>query len=151
MAFVGQIHGSCVARDGAGVLLLGPSGAGKSDLALRLIDRGFALVADDRVDIAAGIARAPAELAGLIEIRGLGIAQLAHTPEVPLALVVELGVPERLPAPAVDPRFALPRITLDARAASAAQRVALALAAACARVGFVAGAFAAAAQGAAPP
>lgn len=141
MAFAGQIHGSCVARDGAGVLLLGPSGAGKSDLALRLIDRGFVLVADDRVEIAAGIARPPPALAGMIEIRGLGIARLSYAPEVPLALVVELGTAERLPAPAEDPRFALPRITLDAGAASAAQRVAVALEAACGRMIFLAGAF----------
>ena len=141
MAFAGQIHGSCVARDGAGVLLLGPSGSGKSDLALRLIDRGFALVADDRVEIATGIARPSPELAGMIEIRGLGIARLAHVPEARLALVVELGVAERLPAPGDDARFALPRIVLDARAASAAQRVALALEAAGARMLFIAGAF----------
>ncbi len=151
MAFAGQIHGSCVARDGAGVLLLGPSGSGKSDLALRLIDRGFVLVADDRVEIAAGIARPPPELAGLIEIRGLGIARLSHAPDARLALVVELGAAERLPAPADDARFALPRITLDARTASAAQRVALALEAACERMTFVAGAFTAPERRAAPP
>ncbi len=151
MAFVGQIHGSCVARDGAGVLLLGPSGSGKSDLALRLIDRGFVLVADDRVEIAAGIARPPPALAGLIEIRGLGIARLRHAPEARLALVVELGVAERLPAPADDTRLALPRITLDARTTSAAQRVALALDAACARLVVIAGAFATPERGVALP
>jgi HPr kinase/phosphorylase len=65
-----QIHATCCARDDArgpvGVLLLGPPGSGKSDLALRLIDAGFTLVADDRVDIAGtaegAFASAPAAL-----------------------------------------------------------------------------------------
>ena len=43
------IHASCVALDGTGLMLRGPSGAGKSDLALRLIDDGARLVADDQV------------------------------------------------------------------------------------------------------
>jgi hypothetical protein len=45
------LHGTCVAIRGRGVLLLGPSGAGKSDLALRLIDRGAALVGDDGIEV----------------------------------------------------------------------------------------------------
>jgi HPr kinase/phosphorylase len=112
----------------AGVLLLGPPGSGKSDLALRLIDRGFALVADDRVDIDAGFAAAPAALAGLIEVRGLGIVRLPYLPRARLALAVTLGEsPARLPAPARASAFNLPEITVDAAAASAPQRVALAL------------------------
>src|SRR3546814_8050780 len=46
-----NIHASCVAAGNGGVLILGNSGQGKSDLALRLIDRGARLVADDRCDI----------------------------------------------------------------------------------------------------
>ena len=46
------IHATCVEFEGTGVLLRGPSGAGKSDLALRMIDAGWALVADDQVDLA---------------------------------------------------------------------------------------------------
>ena len=42
-----MVHGSAVAIDGNGVLLLGPAGSGKSDLALRLIDRGAKLICDD--------------------------------------------------------------------------------------------------------
>src|SRR5271154_890830 len=95
-----QIHASCVAREGAGVLLLGRPGAGKSDLALRLLEVGFALVADDRVDIRDGLARAPEALAGLLEVRGLGIVRLAHVSAARVVLAVELGGEvARLPAP----------------------------------------------------
>ena len=46
-----QIHATAVLLDGKGVVLRGPSGSGKSDLALRLIDEGAILIADDRVDV----------------------------------------------------------------------------------------------------
>ncbi|MBM3488544.1 MAG: hypothetical protein FJX67_18250, partial [Alphaproteobacteria bacterium] len=44
-----RLHATCIAVDGIGVLVRGASGAGKSDLALRLIDAGARLVADDQV------------------------------------------------------------------------------------------------------
>ena len=123
-----QIHASCAARDATGVLLIGPPGCGKSDLLLRLLDRGFVLVADDRVDIEDGIASPPASLAGLLEVRGLGIIQLPHLPHARLALAVELGpAGMRLPVPARHPTLGVPSIVLDPFAASAAQRVAMAL------------------------
>jgi HPr kinase/phosphorylase len=123
-----QFHGSCAARDGAGVLLLGPAGAGKSDLTLRLLDRGFQLVADDRVDVADGVASAPTLLAGLLEIRGLGLLRFSYLPAVRLRLVAQLGGdPDRLPLPALFTPLSLPQISLDAMLASAAYRVALAL------------------------
>jgi HPr kinase/phosphorylase len=88
------VHGSAVALAGRGVLILGASGAGKSALALRLIGRGAALVADDRVVLerrgAALVARAPEPLAGMIEARGLGILRAPAVPEAPLALAVDL-------------------------------------------------------------
>jgi HPr kinase/phosphorylase len=145
MQAIGQVHASCVARDGHGVLLLGPSGAGKSDLALRLLNHGFTLVADDRVDIAAGAASAPAGLAGLLEVRGMGIVRLpSHTHSARIALAVELGPPAaRLPVPAAHPTLLVPLIRLDPAAASAPDRVALALDCALGRAGQVAGAFAA--------
>lgn len=108
-----NIHATCVrlaksaapfgaARD-AGILLLGDSGAGKSDLALRLIGLGAELVADDRVDLFARrgvlMARAPDTIAGLLEVRGLGIVELPYTEKSRVALAVTLvrKPPPRLP------------------------------------------------------
>ncbi len=130
--------GTCVAVDGRGVLLRGPSGAGKSDLALRLIDGGAELVADDRVALAssAGVltASAPPALRGLIEVRGLGVFRLPYRTSVPVSLVADLvdGQGERLPAPHQTTILghALPAIGLSAKASSAAARVRLVLGAA---------------------
>lgn len=102
-----QVHASCVAVDGLGVLIRGAPGGGKSDLAARLIDQGAQLVADDRVDLVcrdgALLARAPAAIAGLLEVRGVGILRMVALAEVRVGLVVDLvgrdGV-ERLPQPA---------------------------------------------------
>ena len=138
-----QIHASCVARHGRGVLLLGPSGAGKSDLALRLIGRGFVLVADDRVVIDDGAASPADGLAGLIEIRGLGIVRLPHEAPVRLALALDLdAAPARHPRPAVPPTRALPLLALDPFAASAPERAALALDCVLGRSACLSGAFA---------
>lgn len=98
-----RIHASCVAIEGRALLLMGPSGAGKSDLALRLIDRGAHLVSDDYTELALSahgklIASPPEPIAGMIEVRGLGIIPLPHISHVPVALVVELTDEiERLP------------------------------------------------------
>ncbi|HUM08632.1 MAG TPA: aldolase [Acidocella sp.] len=143
-----RMHASCAARqtpDGDdAVLLLGPAGAGKSDLLLRLIDRGFILVADDQVLVENGIARAPEALAGLLEVRGLGIFRLPCLPQARLRLVIQLGVqPERLPLPRRHAALDLPEITLDPALASAPERAALALEAACGRVPQLVGAFSA--------
>jgi HPr kinase/phosphorylase len=136
-----RLHASCAASQGAAVLLLGPSGVGKSDLLLRLLDRGFALVADDQVQIENGEAWAPPNLAGLIEARGLGIMRLPHVPRAKLALVVSLQRNERLPMPARYDILDLPMVSLDPWPASAPYLVELALAGALGRVPFVAGAF----------
>lgn len=139
-----QIHGSCASRSGDGVLLIGPPGAGKSDLLLRLLARGFDLVADDRVIVEDGAARAVPTLAGLLEVRGLGIVRLPSVDTARLALVVELvGDATRLPMPGRHAKLDLPQIRLDPWAASAPDRVALALDCALGKVTQVAGAFAA--------
>ena len=84
-----------------GVLIEGPSGAGKSDLALRALDQGFRLVADDRVALWASggrlFGRAPDTLAGLMELRGLGVMGAAALPFSEVALVARCGAPERMP------------------------------------------------------
>lgn len=142
------IHGTCLALGSAGVLLLGSPGSGKSDLALRLIDqpgdglsgetRAARLVVDDQVAIRrAGstlIATAPAALAGLLEIRGLGLARLPALPEVVLRLAVRLTPAaeiERLPDLARARMdilgVGLPLILLDPLSASAPARVRAAL------------------------
>jgi HPr kinase/phosphorylase len=137
-----QIHASCAARDAAAVLLTGPAGCGKSDLLLRLLDRGFVLVADDRVEVEDGMASPPPALAGLLEVRGLGLLRLPYLAPARLALAVELGRPAaRLPVPARHPALDLPLIALDAFAASAAQRLELALDCIQGRVAQIVGAF----------
>jgi len=102
-----QIHATCVALPEGGVLLRGESGAGKSDLALRLIDGGARLVADDRTELMRDgnrlIARAPTTIVGLIEARGVGILRLSPdqlVPEATVVLIVDLldaAAIERLP------------------------------------------------------
>src|ERR1700760_1414416 len=97
-----NIHASCVAIKGKGVLILGESGAGKSDLALRLMDGGAKLVADDRTELTVErgrlCARAPKSIAGLIEVRGLGIIAQPFADKAIIALAVKLDSnPERLP------------------------------------------------------
>ena len=111
------------------MLLLGPSGCGKSDLLLRLIDRGFMLVADDQVDVEAGVAAPASGLEGLVEMRGLGILRLAYRAPVRLVLACELlagELPPRLPEPALH-RLGMPMLKLDGRAASAPLLIAHAL------------------------
>jgi len=136
-----NIHASCVALDARGILLLGPSGSGKSDLALRLIDDGARLVADDRTILFTNKgklhARAPASIKGLLEVRGLGIIELPAQSKVKIALVVRLGREgARLPVPrfyhmpaAVRAAAKVPQIALDARFASAPAKIRTALAA----------------------
>jgi len=131
------VHGSCVAVGGRGVLISGGSGSGKSDLALRLIDGGGELVADDYVELepVAGnlLARAPEPLAGLMEVRGLGLLRMPCRAQAPLVLQVELlerSEPlERLPEP-VHREIAgvrLRLVRLSAFESSAAAKVRLSL------------------------
>jgi serine kinase of HPr protein (carbohydrate metabolism regulator) len=129
------VHASTVAIDGRAVLITGASGAGKSDLALRLLDRGFTLVSDDQTivkrDDSRLIASAPSTIAGKLEVRGIGIVEMEHLDNVPVALLVELTSDiQRLPddsreRPILGVR--LPLISIDAMTASAPSKVALAL------------------------
>ncbi len=101
-------------------------------------------MADDQVTVADGYVSGPPELAGLLEVRGLGIVRLPHCNKARLVLVVELGEhSDRMPMPSRHAELDVPVIRLDAGAASAPDRVALALACATGRVSQVAGAFAA--------
>ena len=93
-----RVHGTSVALGGDGVLLRGPSGCGKSDLALRLIDGGARLIADDQTELRLSgrdvIASPPATIAGQLEVRGVGILRVPFVSRIPLRLVVDLVPPE---------------------------------------------------------
>lgn len=138
------MHASCAARDGLGILLTGAPGSGKSDLLLRLLDRGFSLVADDQVEIGTdGMVRPPGALEGLLEVRGLGLMRLPFLRQARPILVAELAQAPapRLPTPRTEALFGLPAIAVDPRPASAAQLLALAFDLATGRAAQVAGAF----------
>ncbi len=130
------LHATAIAIEGRAVLLRGASGSGKSDLALRLIDAGARLVADDQSELHrrgdSVIVRAPATIAGLVEVRGIGILRLDALAEAPVALIVDL-IPaetlERLPARRSETilGLALPLIALAPFEASAAAKLRLAL------------------------
>jgi serine kinase of HPr protein (carbohydrate metabolism regulator) len=129
------IHASTVAIDSRAVLIVGPSGSGKSDLALRLLDRGFVLVSDDQTIIKRNgsrlVASAPPTIRGKLEIRGVGIITMDQVDDQPVAMLVELRSDiQRLPDDSrVRPVMGVPvpMISIDAKSASAASKVALAL------------------------
>ena len=129
------VHATSVAIEGRGILLYGPSGAGKSDLALRLIDRGAKLISDDYT-IVRSIggqlsASAPATIAGMMEVRGLGVVDMPHVGDAPLALIVDLAQHiDRMPGDPEEWLIAgvpLPVIRLSPFEASAPIKVELAL------------------------
>jgi serine kinase of HPr protein (carbohydrate metabolism regulator) len=129
------VHATCVAIDGAGVLIRGPSGSGKSDLGLRLIDDGARLVADDYCEVTADAgmltARAPATIAGRIEVRGYGLARLPVIESAVIALVVDLKPARDIPrlpetVTCTIDAVTLPWIMVDPAQPSAAAKVRLA-------------------------
>ncbi|WP_194743542.1 HPr kinase/phosphorylase [Thermaurantiacus tibetensis] len=108
-----DLHATAVLLPAGGLLLLGRPGAGKSDLAFRLVEQGAMLVADDRVELRVhgdgGIEAAPPpRLAGLLELRGVGILRLPWRAPAALRLALDLDrEPERLPPPPAEwPRLA---------------------------------------------
>jgi HPr kinase/phosphorylase len=125
------IHASAVLTGARAVLIRGPAGSGKSRLVLNLIQAAshgrltFArLVADDRVHIEAAhgrlIARPPTALAGLLEVRGLGIARLPYEPMAVVSWVVDLEVgaprmPDDSAAHAMVAGVRIPRLSVAPR------------------------------------
>jgi HPr kinase/phosphorylase len=89
-----QFYATAVTYCGFGILIRGPSGSGKSDLALRLIDDGAGLVADDQVVIKSVgqelYLSPPDSLSGLIEVRGVGVIKIEYVRDIRLCLIVEL-------------------------------------------------------------
>jgi hypothetical protein len=102
------LHAGLIAAHGPGgwrgVLIEGASGAGKSDFALRCLEAGFALVADDRTEVWASggrlYGRAPDTLAGRMEVRGLDVLAVPALRYCRIGLCVRPGAPERIPDPA---------------------------------------------------
>ena len=95
------VHGTCIEVDGIGVLIIGEPGAGKSDVALRLLDAGARLVADDYLWLEASdgelVAAVPETIAGLLEVRGLGIVRHSYRDTSIVKLCVELVEPKDVP------------------------------------------------------
>ena len=130
------VHATCVVKDGRGILISGRSGSGKSDLALRLIDRGATLVSDDYTVVkrlrGRLVATAPANIAGRMEVRGLGILPFETVAEAPVCLAVDLGREmERMPVANEQVSMAgikVPLVAVNSLEASAPLKVELALA-----------------------
>ena len=129
------VHASAVLVGPRAVLIRGPSGSGKSQLALELIEMArtsslpFArLVADDRVHLEAAhgrlLARPAEALAGLIEVRGVGLARLAYEPSAVVGLVVDLAAQDAQRLPEASSRrteidgIELPRLAVASGAAA---------------------------------
>lgn len=97
------MQASAVAIDGRALLIEGPPGSGKSSLALGLIDRGATLIGDDAVTLTVEggrlMASPPPNIAGLFEVRGVGLVTLPLALPAQVALLLKLGgpAPERLP------------------------------------------------------
>ena len=96
-----RLQASAIAIEGRAVLIRGAPGSGKSSLALGLIDRGATLIGDDGVTLDVQgdtlFAAPPPNIAGLLEVRGVGLLTL-ETTSAPVALMVAIGsAAERLP------------------------------------------------------
>jgi serine kinase of HPr protein (carbohydrate metabolism regulator) len=127
------VHGSVLTVGPRAILIRGPAGAGKSRLLLALIEAAdmrlipyARLVADDRVMLEAChgrlLARPPAALAGLVEVRGLGIRRLPYEPVAVVGRVIDLAAADAQRLPALEERqtaiegVSLPRLAIAAGA-----------------------------------
>lgn len=116
---------TCVAVGDRALMIEGPPGSGKSSLALALIDRGAKLIGDDGVRLQLRDGRCwampPPNIAGKLEIRGVGIVDLPTT-QAPLALVLTLATAaERVPQPRMAEWIGISVPALDFRAGDPAQ------------------------------
>jgi len=101
------VHGNAVClKQGSGVLIRGKSGSGKSDLTLRLISENAQLISDDRTVLYSVdgklFAKAPSEIKGKLEVRGIGIIDFQNIDDIEIIMVVDLASKkqiERLPEP----------------------------------------------------
>jgi len=126
-----SLHATCVLVGPRAILIRGPSGSGKSRLALGLIESAASrsgdlsftrLVGDDRVLVSVEngslIARPVPNIAGLIEVRGIGILRMGFEPAAKIGLVVDLAVPDAARLPEIDASVAeiegikLPRLQI---------------------------------------
>jgi HPr kinase/phosphorylase len=129
VADLATVHASAVLVGARAVLIRGPSASGKSRLALELLEaartgslRFARLVADDRVHLQAVsgrlLARPPEALAGLIEVRGVGLLRVVHEPCAVIGIVVDLVAPDAERLPPADRRrteisgISLPRLAI---------------------------------------
>lgn len=131
-----QYHASCIEWMGAGVLLCGTPGSGKSDICLRLTETGAQLVADDRTELEYQDGRlaayAPARLAGLLEVRGIGIIKMPFKKQTFIKLKVILCRTDeiaRMPARETEliENVEIPVFRVDAFTASAPAKIRLAV------------------------
>jgi serine kinase of HPr protein (carbohydrate metabolism regulator) len=142
MSAGGTVHASAVLIGEGGILIRGASGSGKSALLMSLLSgdaAATALVADDRVMLAAAhgrlLASVPDEIAGLMEVRGQGVARRPYVSPVVVDLVVDLAPAEtcpRMPLTDEDERVrvmgvVLPRVFVPVGAVDGALRVRAAL------------------------
>ena len=126
------VHATAIVVGETGVLIRGPSGSGKSTLAREVIAASNAegrfsrLVADDRVALSFpgrhAVARPVPPLAGLLEIRGIGLVPVPYEPAALIQLVVDISddvprMPDRLEEVASIGDVALPRILVNVSSA----------------------------------
>lgn len=132
-----NIHASMAVVGDRGIVITGEPGSGKSSLAMVLAERAKArgifarLVGDDQVLVTHRngllLCMAPAAIAGLVEVRGLGPSPVPHLPAAVADLVVQLVEPGAAPRMASDgpteiAGIRLPLLVLAARDASGAAR-----------------------------